>query len=119
MGKVPYSIIGSTNRMLLEFVTAPNGSLLNTGFNFEVAPLIGSPLIGAWNMPGKKVGLCNYEFSSTDLEASGDSEGVFMSLTHWHPPGTKCTYKITARPDEVVRMYFLRCASAVTKFNGN
>ncbi|CAG0923150.1 unnamed protein product, partial [Notodromas monacha] len=107
MDRVPFSIVGSTNRMLVEFKTGANASLLNTGFNFEVAPLIGSPLIGSWEMPGRKAGLCNWVFTSEDLEKSGDSEGVFMSLTHWHKPGTRCTYKITGREDEVVRMYFL------------
>jgi hypothetical protein len=103
MGKFPYSIIGTSEDLFVEFVTSEAGPLLNTGFHFNV---------GNWpghvETAGVKNGTCNWIMTSDQLAASGDSEGIFLSVAHWYPPHTSCTYLIKGKPGEVVRLYFPR-----------
>ncbi len=35
-----------------------------------------------------------------------DNEGLFLSLEHWYPPNTTCTFVIQGSPNEIVRLYF-------------
>ncbi|XP_072381346.1 cubilin homolog [Diabrotica undecimpunctata] len=101
MGKFPYSIIGTSQDLFVEFVSSPAGPLLNTGFHFNV---------GNWpghvDTAGSRNGTCDWLLSSESLRASGDSEGIFLSVAHWYPPHTSCTYLMQGEEDEVVRLYF-------------
>ncbi|XP_050308010.1 uncharacterized protein LOC126744504 isoform X2 [Anthonomus grandis grandis] len=101
MGKFPYSIIGTSQDLFVEFVTSPAGPLLNTGFHFNV---------GNWpghvDTAGSRNGTCDWLLSSDSLRASGDSEGIFLSVAHWYPPYTSCTYLMQGEEGEVVRLYF-------------
>nr|XP_018901755.1 PREDICTED: uncharacterized protein LOC109033539 [Bemisia tabaci] len=101
MGKFPYSIIGTTEDIFVEFVSSPAGPLLSTGFHFNV---------GNWpghiETAGTKNGTCNWILSNEDLLKSGDSEGIFLSIAHWYPPHTTCTYLLKGRPEQIVRIYF-------------
>lgn len=91
------------------------GPLLNTGFHFNV---------GNWpghvEAPGSKVGTCDWLLTAETLKKSGDTEGIFLSVAHWYPPHTSCTYLMQGFPGQVVRLYFprwvcvrdiLRCSS--------
>ncbi|XP_014234963.1 uncharacterized protein LOC106657800 [Trichogramma pretiosum] len=99
MGKFPYSIIGTGRDLFVEFVSSAAGPLLNTGFHFNVG-----------NWPGHvdtasaKNGSCDWVLSSESLAAR--EEGIFLSVAHWYPPGTSCSYLLKARPGEVARLYF-------------
>ncbi|XP_058796323.1 cubilin [Phymastichus coffea] len=99
MGKFPYSIIGTGRDLFVEFVSSPAGPLLNTGFHFNVG-----------NWPGHvdtasaKNGSCDWILSSEAL-ASKD-EGIFLSVAHWYPAHTSCTYLLKGRRGEVARLYF-------------
>ncbi|RXG58476.1 hypothetical protein Avbf_16806, partial [Armadillidium vulgare] len=99
MGRFPHSIIGSGQDILVEFISSPAGPFLNTGFHFSV---------GSWpghmESAGSRNGTCNWVFSSNTVERG--QESVFLSLAHWYPPGTSCSYLIKGRQDEIVRMYF-------------
>ncbi|XP_071516762.1 LOW QUALITY PROTEIN: cubilin-like [Panulirus ornatus] len=99
MGRFPHSIIGSGQDVMVEFVSSPAGPFLNTGFHFNV---------GNWpghvESSGSRNGTCDWVFSSDTVERG--QESIFLSLAHWYPPGTSCSYLIRGRPDEVVRMYF-------------
>lgn len=99
MGKFPYSIIGTGRDLFVEFVSSPAGPLLNTGFHFNVG-----------NWPGHvdtasaKNGSCDWILSSEAL-ASKD-EGIFLSVAHWYPAHTSCTYLLKGRKGEIARLYF-------------
>ncbi|XP_063904565.1 uncharacterized protein LOC135123655 isoform X1 [Zophobas morio] len=101
MGKFPYSIIGTSQDLFVEFVSSPAGPLLNTGFHFNV---------GNWpghvDTAGSRNGTCDWLLSSESLRASGDSEGIFLSVAHWYPPHTSCTYLMQGEDGEIVRLYF-------------
>ncbi|KAH9645691.1 hypothetical protein HF086_003364 [Spodoptera exigua] len=101
MGKFPYSIIGTSQDLFVEFVSSPAGPLLNTGFHFNV---------GNWpghvEAPGSKVGTCDWLLTAETLKKSGDTEGIFLSVAHWYPPHTSCTYLMQGFPGQVVRLYF-------------
>ncbi|XP_034238683.1 uncharacterized protein LOC117643728 [Thrips palmi] len=101
MGKFPYSIIGTGEDLFVEFVTSPAGPLLNTGFHFNV---------GNWpghvEPVGERTGTCSWRLSSKTLSKAGDSEGIFLSVAHWYPPHTSCTYLIQGEPNQIVRLYF-------------
>lgn len=79
------------------------GPLLNTGFHFNV---------GNWpghvDTAGSRNGTCDWLLSSESLRASGDSEGIFLSVAHWYPPHTSCTYLMQGEEGEIVRLYFPR-----------
>ncbi|KAG5325618.1 TLL1 protein, partial [Pseudoatta argentina] len=99
MGKFPYSIIGTSEDLYVEFVSSPAGPLLNTGFHFNV---------GNWpghvETAGVKNGSCDWLLNSESL-VSGN-EGIFLSVAHWYPPHTSCTYLLRGRPGEIARLYF-------------
>ena len=82
------------------------GPLLNTGFHFNV---------GNWpghvDTAGSRNGTCDWLLSSESLRASGDSEGIFLSVAHWYPPHTSCTYLMQGDEGEIVRLYFPRYVS--------
>lgn len=79
------------------------GPLLNTGFHFNV---------GNWpghvEPRGERLGPCSWRLTSRNLASTGDSEGIFLSIAHWYPPQTSCTYLIQGEPNQIVRMYFPR-----------
>lgn len=83
--------------------SAAAGPLLNTGFHFNV---------GNWpghvEPVGERTGTCSWRLSSKTLSKSGDSEGIFLSVAHWYPPHTSCTYLIQGEPNQIVRLYFPR-----------
>lgn len=87
--------------MYVEFVTSPAGPLLNTGFHFNV---------GNWpghvDTAGTKHGACDWILSSEALRATSASEGIFLSIAHWYPPNTSCSYHIQGNENEIVRLYF-------------
>lgn len=88
--------------MYVEFVSSPAGPLLNTGFHFNV---------GNWpghvETAGVKNGACDWLLTSEALRSSSASEGIFLSVAHWYPPNTTCSYHIQGSdPQEVVRLYF-------------
>lgn len=89
--------------MFVEFVSSPAGALLNTGFHFNV---------GNWpghvDTAGVKSGACDWLLSSDALKESNGSEGIFLSIAHWYPPNTSCSYHIQGAEGEVVRLYFPR-----------
>lgn len=89
--------------MFVEFVSSPAGPLLNTGFHFNV---------GNWpghvDTAGIKSGACDWLLSSDALKESNVSEGIFLSIAHWYPPNTSCSYHIQGKEGEVVRLYFPR-----------
>ncbi|KAK6623803.1 hypothetical protein RUM44_010659 [Polyplax serrata] len=103
MGKFPYSIIGTGRDLYVEFVSSPAGPLLNTGFHFNV---------GNWpghvETAGYKNGTCNWILTSEALSLSRDSEGIFLSVAHWYPPHTSCTYLMLGQKNQIVRLYFPR-----------
>lgn len=96
-------IAGTSQYMYVEFVTSPAGPLLNTGFHFNV---------GNWpghvETAGIKHGICDWLLSSDSLKDSSASEGIFLSIAHWYPPNTSCSYHIKGRTGEIVRLYFPR-----------
>lgn len=87
----------------MEFVSSPAGPLLNTGFHFNV---------GNWpghvDTAGTRTGVCDWMLSSDALKDSNASEGIFLSIAHWYPPNTTCSYHIQGNEGEVVRLYFPR-----------
>lgn len=89
--------------MFVEFVSSPAGPLLNTGFHFNV---------GNWpghvDTAGSRTGACDWMLSSDALKDSNASEGIFLSIAHWYPPNTTCSYHIQGNEGEVVRLYFPR-----------
>ena len=99
MGKFPYSIIGTSEDLYVEFVSSPAGPLLNTGFHFNVGNWPGQ-----MKTAGVKNGTCDWLLSSEAL-VSGN-EGIFLSVSHWYPPHTSCTYRLKGRPGEIARLYF-------------
>lgn len=103
MGKFPFSIIGTSQYMYVEFVSSPAGPLLNTGFHFNV---------GNWpghvDTAGIKHGACDWLLSSDALKLTSASEGIFLSVAHWYPPNTSCSYHIQGHEGEIVRLYFPR-----------
>ena len=90
VGSFPVSIIGTSNKLFLEFVTSKYGPLLNTGI------IMMSGLAGKRNrydlgfdfrvtsMPGTGDsylnGTCHHVINSRDLSGN---EGSFISLEHW------------------------------------
>lgn len=99
MGKFPYSIIGTSEDLYVEFVSSPAGPLLNTGFHFNVGNWPGQ-----MKTAGVKNGTCDWLLNSEAL-VSGN-EGIFLSVSHWYPPHTSCTYRLEGRPGEIARLYF-------------
>ncbi|KAG5667749.1 hypothetical protein PVAND_015719 [Polypedilum vanderplanki] len=101
MGKFPFSIIGTSQHMYVEFVSSQAGPLLNTGFHFNV---------GNWpghvEPAGVKKGACDWILSSNALKQTSASEGIFLSVSHWYPPNTICNYHIQGVKNEIVRLYF-------------
>lgn len=99
MGKFPYSIIGTSEDLYVEFVSSPAGPLLNTGFHFNV---------GNWpghvETAGVRNGSCDWLLNSESLHSG--NEGIFLSVAHWYPPYTSCTYLLKGRPGEIARLYF-------------
>ncbi|XP_076240876.1 uncharacterized protein LOC143183250 [Calliopsis andreniformis] len=99
MGKFPYSIIGTSEDLYVEFVSSPAGPLLNTGFHFNV---------GNWpghvETAGVRNGSCDWLLNSESLHSN--NEGIFLSVAHWYPPHTSCTYLLKGRPGEIARLYF-------------
>lgn len=95
--------LGTSQHMFVEFVTSPAGPLLNTGFHFNV---------GNWpghvDTAGTRTGVCDWMLSSDALKDSNASEGIFLSIAHWYPPNTTCSYHIQGNEGEVVRLYFPR-----------
>lgn len=79
------------------------GPLLNTGFHFNV---------GNWpghvETAGSRNGTCDWLLTSQSLQKSGDTEGIFLSVAHWYPPHTSCTYLMQGLPNQIVRLYFPR-----------
>ncbi|XP_055855909.1 uncharacterized protein LOC129919100 [Episyrphus balteatus] len=119
LGKFPFSIIGTSQYMYVEFVSSPAGPLLNTGFHFNV---------GNWpghvETAGIKHGICDWLLSSDALKDSSASEGIFLSIAHWYPPNTSCSYHIKGRTGEIVRLYFPsfrinRIESPILKYDGD
>ncbi|XP_076292506.1 uncharacterized protein LOC143214872 [Lasioglossum baleicum] len=99
MGKFPYSIIGTSLDLYVEFVSSPAGPLLNTGFTFNVGNLPGKvETVGVQN------GICDWLLNSESLDAG--KEGIFLSVAHWYPPHTSCNYLLKGRPGEIARLYF-------------
>lgn len=98
-----FSNEGTSQYMFVEFVSSPAGPLLNTGFHFNV---------GNWpghvETAGIKSGACDWLLSSDALRESNGSEGIFLSIAHWYPPNTSCSYHIQGNEGEVVRLYFPR-----------
>lgn len=92
--------------MFVEFVSSAAGPLLNTGFHFNV---------GNWpghvDTAGTRTGTCDWILSSDALRDSNQSEGIFLSIAHWYPPNTTCSYHIQGNEGEVVRLYFPRFVS--------
>ena len=93
---------GTSQHMFVEFVSSPAGPLLNTGFHFNV---------GNWpghvETAGVKKGACDWLLTSDALRTSTASEGIFLSVAHWYPPNTTCSYHIQGSDaQEVVRLYF-------------
>ena len=41
-----------------------------------------------------------------DGDTIGGQEGLFLSLEHWYPPGTNCTFVIRGRENEIARLTF-------------
>ncbi|XP_025419112.1 uncharacterized protein LOC112689555 [Sipha flava] len=101
MGKFPHSIVGTSEDLFVEFVTSPAGPLLNTGFHFNVGNMPGH-----MQTAGKKNGSCDWILSSEHLSRDHHTEGIFMSIAHWYPPHTSCTYHLLGLPNQVVRVYF-------------
>lgn len=99
MGKFPYSIIGTSNDLYVEFVSSPAGPLLNTGFHFNVGNCPGHT-----EPAGVQNGTCDWLLNSESLHTG--NEGMFLSVAHWYPPNTSCTYLLKGRIGEIARLYF-------------
>lgn len=95
------SFAGTSQHMFVEFVSSPAGPLLNTGFHFNV---------GNWpghvDTAGVKSGVCDWHLTSDMLRGTNGSEGIFLSIAHWYPPNTSCSYHIQGNEGEIVRLYF-------------
>jgi len=63
---------------------------------------------GHMQTAGKKNGSCDWILSSEHLNKDHHTEGIFMSIAHWYPPHTSCTYHLLGLPNQVVRVYFPR-----------
>ncbi|XP_078035220.1 uncharacterized protein LOC144469145 [Augochlora pura] len=99
MGKFPYSIIGTSEDLYVEFVSSPAGPLLNTGFHFNV-----DYWPGHVETAGVRNGSCDWLLNSESLLTG--NEGIFLSVAHWYPPHTSCTYLLKGRVGEIARLYF-------------
>ena len=97
IGSFPVSIIGTTNKLFLEFVTSKHGPLINTGFDFRLTsvPGTGSSMVN---------GTCHQTVTSKDL--NGNDEGSFISLEHWYKPGKNCSYLLKGTETQIVRLHF-------------
>ncbi|CAG0888685.1 unnamed protein product [Cyprideis torosa] len=102
LGSMPFSVVGTGNHLLLEFRSSNAGPLLGTGFYFTVGSVRQQVERGG-ELTGHP---CNWTFSSLGLDKSGSSHGLFTSINHWYPPGTKCYYLIEGRTNEIARLYF-------------
>ncbi|KAJ1522918.1 hypothetical protein ONE63_002057 [Megalurothrips usitatus] len=102
MGRFPFSIIGTGNSLLVEFVTSPAGPLLHSGFHFNVGSWPGRNQTAASRLKGP----CSWLLTQAALRHAGIQEGVFLSVVHWYPPHTTCTYHIQGSPGHVVRLSF-------------
>ncbi|XP_055380303.1 uncharacterized protein LOC129611271 isoform X2 [Condylostylus longicornis] len=101
IGKFPFSIIGTTQNMFVEFVSSPAGPLLNNGFHFNVGNWPGQV-----ETAGIKRDICDWSLTSDALRQTSQTEGIFLSIAHWYPPNTICNYHIEGRKDEIIRLYF-------------
>jgi hypothetical protein len=67
---------------------------------------------------GEKNGSCDWILSSEHLSRDHHTEGIFMSIAHWYPPHTSCTYHLLGLPNQVVRVYFPRYINSThSKYN--
>ena len=88
VGSFPVSIIGTSNKLFLEFVTTKHGPLLNTGMGRSSILEIRSNPPGfdfrVTSIPGTGDsyvnGTCHHVVNSRDLSGN---EGSFISLEHW------------------------------------
>ena len=104
IGELPSSVVGTSSELFLEFETARDGPFLGTGFDLRVGHLPGKAdqyYSEGGNGSGERV--CHRVF---DSEATGGREGLFLSLEHWYPPGTNCTFVIRGRDNEIARLTF-------------
>ena len=89
VGSFPVSIIGTSNKLFLEFVASKYGPLLNTGIIItpELVSIIKYDLgfdFRVTSIPGTGDsyvnGTCHHVVNSRDLSGN---EGSFISLEHW------------------------------------
>ena len=97
IGSFPVSIIGSSDKLFLEFVTSLHGPLLNTGFDFRVTSI---PQVSRARQDNTS---CHQVVGSDSLEGR---EGIYISLEHWYPPGTNCSLLLTGSTTQIVRLNF-------------
>ena len=97
IGSFPVSIIGSSDKLFLEFVTSQHGPLLNTGFDFRVTSI---PQVSGVRQDN---GSCHQTVDSRSLQGS---EGISVSLEHWYPPATNCSLLLTGTDTQIVRLNF-------------
>lgn len=69
---------------------------------------------GHMQTAGDRNGSCNWILSSEHLTKDHHTEGIFMSIAHWYPPHTSCTYHLLGLPNQVVRVYFPRYCTKIT-----
>ena len=106
IGSFPVSIIGSSDKLFLEFVTSLHGPLLNTGFDFRVTSI---PRVGGVRQDN---GTCHHTVTSSNL---ANSEGIYISLEHWYPPGTNCSLLLTGTATQKVRLNFQKMRKNTVK----
>ena len=106
IGSFPVSIIGSSDKLFLEFVTSLHGPLLNTGFDFRVTSI---PRVGGVSQDN---GTCHHTVHSSSLAGS---EGIYISLEHWYPPGTNCSLLLTGTATQKVRLNFQKMTKNTVK----
>jgi hypothetical protein len=101
--------VGTSKQLFLEFQTSQEGPFLGTGFDLRVGHLPGNPSHfytdksrGGGGGGGDTS--CYRVFESKSM--GGQQEGLFLSLEHWYPPGTNCTFLIKGKPNEVARLTF-------------
>ena len=112
VGSFPVSIIGTSNKLFLEFVTSKHGPLINTGDQTE------------FKCQGKTFNFSGFDFRVTSIPGTGTiyenrschhvvdsrslngNEGSFISLEHWYEPGTNCSQLLRGSPSQIVRLHF-------------
>lgn len=119
IGHLPSSVVGTSSELFLEFESAHDGPFLGNGFDLRVGHLPGNadPYYSVEDNGGNRA--CHRVF---DGESIGGQEGLFLSLEHWYPPGTNCTFVIQGRENEIARLTFpsfkIRLHSTVAKEDG-